>query len=108
MPLSEDEQRILRQIELDLQSDPTFADRGYRVSRQRLVVLSICLVAGLVLTVAGLAISFWLAFAAFVGVLVLAVMLEQEIRVVGREKIGNLPINAWLTGSARDRDPDHD
>jgi len=108
MPLSEDEQRILRQIELDLQSDPTFADRGYRVSRRRLVVLSICLVVGLVITVAGLAISFWLAFAAFVGVLVLAVMLEQEIRVLGREKIGNLPINAWLTGSGRDRDHDHD
>jgi hypothetical protein len=106
MPLSEDEQRILRQIELDLQSDPTFADRGYRVSRRRLVGLSIALVAGLVLTVAGLAVSFWLAFAAFIGVLVLAVMLEQEIRVVGREKIGNLPINAWLTGSGRDHDRD--
>ena len=106
MPLSEDEQRILRQIELDLQSDPAFADRGYRVSRRRLVVLSIGLVVGLVVTVAGLAISFWLAFAAFIGVLVLAVMLEQEVRVVGREKIGTLPINAWLTGSNRDRDHD--
>ena len=106
MPLSEDEQRILRQIELDLQSDPTFADRGYRVSRRRLVLLAISLVAGVVLTVAGLVISFWLAFAGFVGVLVLAILLEQEIRVIGREKIGSLPINAWLTGSGRDRDTD--
>lgn len=106
MPLSEDEQRILRQIELDLQADPTFADRGYRVSRRRLVLLTIGLVVGIVLTVAGLAISFWLAFAAFVGVLVLAILLEQEIRVIGREKIGSLPINAWLTGSGREREPD--
>lgn len=106
MPLSEDEQRILRQIELDLKSDPTFAGRVHRVSRHRLVVLSVALVAGIVLTVLGLAISFWLAFAAFVGVFVVAVLLEQEIRVVGRDKIGTLPINAWLTGSARDRRPD--
>lgn len=106
MPLSEDEQRILRQIELDLQSDPTFADRGYRVSRRRLVVLSIGLVVGIAVTIAGLAISFWLAFAAFIGVLVLAILLEQEVRVIGREKIGSLPINAWLTGSGRDPNGD--
>ena len=106
MPLSEDEQRILRQIELDLESDPTFAERGYRVSRRRLILLSIGLVAGLVLTVLGLAVSFWLAFLAFVGVFVLAVLLEQEIRVVGREKIGTLPINAWLAGSVRQRNED--
>ena len=101
MPLSEDEQRILRQIEQELEQDPSFADRGYRVSRRRLLMLSGALVAGLVLTVAGLAVSFWLAFLAFLGVLALAVMLEAEIRVVGREKLGNLPINAWLAGSSR-------
>lgn len=103
MPLSEDEQRILRQIEQELEADPTFSERGYRVSRKRLVLLSIGLVAGLVLTVAGLAVSFWLAFAGFVGVLVMAVLLEQEVRVVGREKLGNLPINAWLAGAGRQR-----
>jgi Flp pilus assembly protein TadB len=101
MPLSEDEQRILRQIEQELASDPTFADRGYRVSRKRLALLTFGLVVGLGLTVAGLTVSFWLAFAAFVGVLVLAVLLESEIRVIGREKLGNLPINAWLAGSGR-------
>ena len=106
VPLSEDEQRILRQIELDLQSDPTFQQRVHRVSRRRLVLLSIGLIAGLVLTIAGLALHFWLAFVAFVAVLVIAVLLEQEIRVVGREKIGSLPINAWLTGSARERRPE--
>jgi Flp pilus assembly protein TadB len=101
VPLSEDEQRILRQIEQELASDPTFAERGYRVSRKRLVLLTVGLAVGLLLTVAGLTVSFWLAFAAFLGVLVLAVMLESEIRVIGREKLGNLPINAWLAGSGR-------
>ena len=33
MPLSEHEQRILRQIEQQLEQDPTFAARGYRVAR---------------------------------------------------------------------------
>jgi membrane associated rhomboid family serine protease len=106
MPLSEDEQRILRQIEQELEADPTFSERGYRVSRKRLVLLSIGLVAGLVLTIAGLGVSFWLAFAGFIGVLVMAVLLEQEIRVVGREKLGNLPINAWLAGAGRQRPSD--
>lgn len=101
MPLSEDEQRILRQIEQELEQDPTFSERGYRVSRRRLVLLTLGLLVGLVLTVLGLAVSFWLAFAGFVGVLVMAVLLESEVRVIGREKLGNLPINAWLAGSSR-------
>ena len=103
MPLSEDEQRILRQIELDLQSDPTFQQRVHRVSRRRLIGLSVALVVGLFLTILGLALHFWLAFAGFIAVLVIAIMLEQEIRVVGHDKMGHLPINAWLTGSARER-----
>lgn len=103
MPLSEDEQRILRQIELDLESDPAFSERGYRVSRRRLVLLSAGLVIGLGLVIAGLAVNFWLAFVAFVAVFVVGVQLESEIRVVGREKIGNLPVNAWLAGAKRGR-----
>lgn len=106
MPLSEDEQRILRQIEQELESDPTFSERGYRVSRRRLVLLTAGLVAGLIVTVLGLAVHFGWAFLGFVGVLVMAVKLEAEIRVVGREKLGNLPINAWLAGAGRQRPPE--
>lgn len=106
MPLSEDEQRILRQIEQELASDPSFAQRGYRVSRRRLIVLSLALVIGLAVTIAALAVNFVVAFAAFVGVLIVAIMLEAEIRVLGREKIGNLPINAWLAGSVQKRRPE--
>jgi Flp pilus assembly protein TadB len=103
MPLSEHEQRILRQIEQELASDPTFADRATRISRRRLFVLSLCVVAGLALTVASLSVSFWVAFAAFVAVLVFGSMLERELRLVSRDKLSNLPINAWLTGGARNR-----
>lgn len=104
MPLSEDEQRILRQIEQELESDPTFSERGYRVSRKRLFLLTFGLTVGILASVALLAVSFWLAFAVFVGVLAIAVLLEAEVRVIGREKLGNLPINAWLAGAGRQRD----
>jgi hypothetical protein len=101
MPLSEDEQRILRQIEQELSQDPTFSNRGYRVSRRRLVLLSLGLLAGLALTIAGLSVNYFLAFAGFVAVLVMAVMLEGEIRLLGRERLGSLPISAWLGGVRR-------
>ena len=101
MPLSEHEQRILRQIEQQLEQDPTFATRGYRVSRSRLVFLVIGLVAAIVVTVLGLSVSFWLSFAAFLVVLALAVGLEREVRLLARERLGTLPISAWLGGARR-------
>ncbi len=96
VPLSEEEQQILRQIEEELQQDPTFAQRGYRVSRRRSALLIGGLVLGLAVTVVCLAINFILAFAAFVFVLFLAVKLESEVRLLGREQLGQLPISAWL------------
>ncbi len=106
MPLSEDEQRILRQIEQELESDPTFSQRGYRVSRRRSILLSLGLLVGLVITIGGLAVSFVVAFAGFVLVLVMAIMLESELRLLGRERIGQLPISAWLSGRRPDVDDD--
>jgi hypothetical protein len=103
MPLSEHEQRILRQIEQELASDPTFAERARRIPRRRLAWLTLGVAVGLVLTVAGLAVSYWLAFAAFIGLLVIGGMLEQELRLVSRDKLGSLSINAWLTGGNRRR-----
>jgi hypothetical protein len=106
VPLSEDEQRILRQIEHELEQDPTFADRGYRVSRRRSLLLIAGLIAGLALTIGGLAVNFVVAFAGFVLVLVMAVMLESELRLLGRERLGQLPISAWLSGRRPDVDDD--
>ena len=98
VPLSEDEQRILRQIEEELEQDPTFAQRDLRVSRRRSVFLIAGLVFGLALTIGGLAVSFIAAFVGFVIVLTMAVMLESELRLIGRERLGQLPISAWLSG----------
>lgn len=98
VPLSEDEQRILRQIEQQLEQDPVFSQRGYRVSRRRSLLLTFGLVVGLVLTIGGLAVNFVVAFAGFVLVLVMAIMLESELRLLGRERLGQLPISAWLSG----------
>lgn len=104
MPLSEEEQRILRQIEHQLRSDPTFSSRGYRVSRVRLFGLFVALVIGIALTVAGISVNAWLAFAGFLGVLLIAVLLERELRVIGREKFGQLPMSAWFGVVSRPRD----
>src|SRR6187549_1214191 len=103
MPLSEHEQRILRQIEQQLEQDPTFAARGYRVSRSRLVFLVVGLVGSIVVTILGLSVSFWLAFAVFLVVLAIAVALEREVRLLARERLGSLPISAWLGGARRNR-----
>lgn len=106
MPLSEEEQRILRQIEQQLEQDPTFSQRGYRVSRRRSLLLTFGLVLGLVVTIGGLAVSFLVSFVGFVVVLVMAIMLESELRLLGRERLGQLPISAWLSGRRPDVDDD--
>ena len=46
------------------------------------------------LTIGGLAVNFVVAFAGFVLVLVMAAMLESELRLLGRERLGELPISA--------------
>lgn len=102
MPLSEDEQRILRQIEQELQSDPTFATRVHRVPRRRLLVLSLGLLVAVGATIGALTVHWALAFVVFLGVLALAIALEREVRVIARERLGTLPISVWL-GAARRR-----
>jgi Protein of unknown function (DUF3040) len=76
MPLSEDEQRILRQIEEHLQRDPSFG-RDIRTrsasSRRMAVVTGLGALALLALAVVLLAVSPYLAFAAFVGAVFVAV-----------------------------------
>jgi hypothetical protein len=101
VPLSENEQRILRQIEEELEQDPTFAQKGYRVSRRRSALITLGLLVGLAITVGGLAVNFVVAFVGFVIVFVMAVLLESELRVLGRDRLGQLPISAWLSGGRR-------
>jgi hypothetical protein len=76
------------------------------VSRRRSIVLALGLVLGLAITIGGLAVSFLVAFVGFVLVLVMAIMLESELRLLGRERLGQLPISAWLSGRRPDVDDD--
>ena len=73
----------------------------YRVSRTRLVLLVLGLIGAVVVTILGLSVSYWLAFALFLVVLVIAVALEREVRLLARERLGTLPISAWLGGGRR-------
>jgi hypothetical protein len=93
MPLSEDEQRILRQIEEQLQRDPGFGRTLHprrEANRRILVVSGICAVACLVLTVALLSVSPYLSFVAFIGAVATGLVCERHARALGEAGIGHL------------------
>lgn len=93
VPLSEDEQRILRQIEEQLQRDPGFGRTLHQRNQgdRRVLMLSgAAAVACLVLTVAFLSISPFLSFAAFIGAVVAALVSERHARSLGEAGIGHL------------------
>lgn len=100
MPLSEDEKRILRQIEQQLEQDPAFSSRGYRMPRRRIGTLTVAAVGALAVAVVGLTVSVWLSVAAVAALFALCVALEKELRLVVRERVGQLPVSIWL-GAAR-------
>lgn len=90
MPLSEDEQRILRQIEEQLQRDPNFArdlapePRG---SRRSLFLSVVGTVIAIALCVLLLAVSPYVAFVAFLVAMVGLVRVEQHARLLGDEAL---------------------
>ena len=96
MPLSEDEQRILDQIESQLyESDPGLV-RGiadttvYSVARRRLAVAVIGLLVGLVILLGTLQTHFLLAFTGF-GIMLLAAMsIEANLRRLGKAGLDQL------------------
>jgi hypothetical protein len=90
VPLSEDEQRILNEIEARLyESDPRFA-RGvsettvYTQSFRRLKWASVGFVVSLVGMIITLQISYALAFVAFLAMFACAIGFEQSARRLGR------------------------
>lgn len=96
MPLSEEEQRILRQIEEQLQADPAFAlkvnQRSHHgVSRGRLTWSIVALVVSLAVVIAALQVSAWLSFAAFIAMVVAGVFLERELSARGRDQLSRIP-----------------
>ncbi|MEZ5343286.1 MAG: DUF3040 domain-containing protein [Acidimicrobiales bacterium] len=90
MPLSENEQRILDEIENHLQSsDPRLAREVGRVpvgpsSAASLRWWALGLIVGLVIVVAGLTVHFFVSFIGFALMLVSALGLERQLRAVGR------------------------
>jgi len=93
VPLSEDEQRILRQIEEQLQRDPGFGrDMHDRTggNRRALVLSGVAAVICLVLTVALLSVSPYLSFVAFIGAVAAALVCERNARSLGEAGLGHL------------------
>lgn len=90
MPLSEDEQRILQQIEQQFyESDPAFAHSVsqttlYRHAFRRIKWAALMLVGGLVFLVATLQVHFALAFVGFLIMLAAAFIIDKNARTMGR------------------------
>lgn len=96
MPLSEDEQRILRQIEEQFyESDPKFAQQVgsaslYRHALRKVRWAALTLVIGLVFLIATLQVHFLLSFVGFLVMLGSAFVIERNLRTVGRIGIQDL------------------
>lgn len=90
MPLSEDEERILKDIEREFyENDPSFAREVgettlYRHAWRNIKLALVGFVAGLVLLVLALATSHLLAFGGFLVMLGAALVIERNARKVGR------------------------
>jgi hypothetical protein len=101
MPLSEDEQRILHQIEQQFyESDPDFAQTVsqaslYRHAFRRIKWSALMLIAGLIFLIATLQVHFVLAFGGFLIMLLAAFIIEKNARTMGRAGLQS------VTGSIR-------
>lgn len=90
MPLSEDEQRILHEIEQQLyETDPSLArdiadTTVYTHAYRNLKWAVLTFVVGVVVLVATLAVSFVLAFGGFLIMLVSALAIERNARKLGK------------------------
>ncbi|MFN8024341.1 MAG: DUF3040 domain-containing protein [Acidimicrobiales bacterium] len=109
MPLSEDEQRILREIEEQLHRDPNFARdlSPTRAGSRRSLLLAV--VGGLVavaVCVLLLGTSPYLAFVAFLGALAAVLVAEKHLRALGDEAIQRVAHLRRAAGQPRRHD-DH-
>ena len=95
MPLSDEEQRILREIEAQLQTDEKFANAVssaglYRHSARRVWWALVGVIVSLVAVVASLQIHFLIAFAAFVVMMGFTLVIERQVRLIGRAGVQDL------------------
>jgi hypothetical protein len=95
VPLSDEEQRILREIEAQLQTDEKFANAVssaglYRHSARRVWWALVGVIVSLVAVVASLQIHFLIAFGAFVVMMGFALVIERQVRLIGRAGVQDL------------------
>ena len=95
MALSDDEQRILREIEDQLKSDEKFASAVsssglYKHSARQVRWLAVGMLVSLVAIVASLQVHYLLAFVAFIAMLTCALMIERQVRLMGRAGVQDL------------------
>ena len=111
MPLSEDEQRILRQIEEQLQRDPSFGRdiKPRQVGSRRAVIVSsvstvLCVEVCLLICLE-LGVSPYLSFIAFIGAVAALVIAERHVAAIGEAGLNHLSdsVRSRLGGSAGSR-----
>lgn len=95
MPLSDNEQRILREIEAQLKTDEKFAHAVsssglYRHSARRVWWALLGMVLSLIGVVASLQIHFLVAFVAFIAMLGCALVIERQLRLIGRAGVQDI------------------
>ncbi len=107
MPLSEEEQRILSQIEQQFyDSDPAFAQQVsqttlYRHALRKIRWAAMALVGGLVFLVATLRIHWAVAFIGFVVMLGAAFVIEKNARAMGKAGFEQV-VSTMRAGRLRD------
>lgn len=102
MPLSEDEQRILRQIQEQLETDERFASAVsssglYKHAVRSLRWAALGVVVSLVFTVLALRVHFLVSFVGFLGMLGCVLVIERQLRAMS--KAGLKDVAATLRGS---------
>lgn len=113
MPLSEEEQRILGEIEANLRaSDPDLARQVgsttvYSELSRRLKWGVVAFIAALVASVLLLTVNYLLAFAGFLGVFAAAVFIESQARRLGKAGVNDATrairggtLKGYFTGEA--------
>jgi len=93
--LSDNEQRILRQIEEQLETDQRFAQAVspsglYRHSARTVRWAVLGILASLVATIALLQIHYMLAFVGFLGMLFFVLVIERQLRAIGKAGIQDI------------------
>lgn len=102
MPLSEDEQRILRQIQEQLETDERFASAVsssglYRSAVRSVRWAALGVVVSLAFIIYALQIHFLVAFLGFLGMLACVLVIERQLRAMS--KVGLKDVSATIRGA---------